>query len=120
MGKPNKRHHELCLKYKQSGQREVNKAIKAERNKRRVERFARKRAEKQEVNWEPKDPETRGSNREEGLGDFAWRPKQEHMVPYAKERSFGRRIQNQLNKEIMEAKHEEMKKNGKGKKKSDK
>lgn len=107
MAKPNKRHHELCLKYKQESRREKNKKIRAERNERRIAKFAARKAKKGEEVWDgvPKDPETRGTNRQEPMGDSFYRPKMEHMTPYQKEISFMRRIRNEREKEEYEAKH---------------
>ena len=115
MGKPNKRHHELCVRYKQSGQREVNKAIRAERNQRRIAKFAKRREAKGEdvKNVILADPESRGTNREPKHKDFAWTPKQEHMDEYSKLRSFLKRAQNQLDAVIQEEKKEAMTKKNK-------
>lgn len=107
MAKPNKRHHELCLRYKQEGRREKNKKIRAERNERRIARFAAKRAKKEKEAWDgiPKDPETRGSNRQEPMGDSFYRPRMEHMTPYQRMTSALRRIRNVRDREEYEAKH---------------
>ena len=100
----NKAHHERCQKYKNSGRREINKAKKQERDKKRIAKFARRRERKPEHTYTPKDPETRGTNKMEPLGDFAWRPKMEKMVEYQKWTSAFRRIQNQIDAEILEMK----------------
>ena len=115
MGKPNKRHHELCLKYKTEGRREKNKKIRAERNERRIAKFAKRREAKGEVkkDYIPKDPELRGTNKTPSMKDFACTPKQEHMDEYSKRRSFSARIQNQLNAVILEEKKEAMAKKNK-------
>lgn len=103
----NRSHKEGCLKYKQEGRREKNKKLKAERNERRIARFAKRSAEKSPKTYVPKDPENRGSNLEPSYGDFAYRPRMEHMTPYQKERSFEQRIQNQLDAEILAIKKAE-------------
>ena len=113
MGKPNKRHHELCQKYKQEGRREKNKKIRAERNERRIAKFARRRENKPPRVSYASNPEDRGDNRQAPLGDFAYRPKMDHMVPFQKERSFEQRIQNQLDAEILAMKREEQKRKSK-------
>lgn len=107
MAKPNKRHHELCQRYKQEGRRDKNKKIRAEKNEKRIAKFAARRAKKGESTWDgiPKDPETRVTNRMEPMGDSFYRPKMEHMLPYQKEISFLRRIRNEREKEEYEAKH---------------
>lgn len=117
MGKPNKRHHELCLKYKQEGRRDRNKKLTAERTEHRLEKIKARSAKKDKKVWDgvPKNPETRGSNRQAPLGDFAYRPKMDKMVPFQRERSFMQRVQNQLDAEIMEQKRLEQKKNSKNK-----
>lgn len=107
MGKPNKRHNELCKKYKQEGRREKNKAITAERNERRIAKFARRRENKEPRITYAADPDDRGTNMQPPLGDFAYRPKMDNMLPYQRERSFERRIQNQLDAEIMAEKKAE-------------
>jgi len=117
MSKPNKRHYELCLRYKQEGRREKNKKIRAERNERRMLKFAERREAKGEVkkDYVPKGPEFRGDNREPSLKDFAWTPKQEHMDEYSMTKSFSARIQNQLDRVLLEEKKEAMsKKKNKG------
>lgn len=117
MGKPNKRHHELCLKYKTEGRREKNKKIRAERNEKRMARFAKRREAKGEVknNYIPKDEETRGTNKQESLKYFAWSPRQDKMDEYSRRKSFSRKIKNQLDAVILEEKKEAMnKKKNKG------
>lgn len=111
----NRSHKEGCLKYKQEGRREKNKKLKAERNERRIAKFAARRANKPEKSHAPADPENRGTNLEPPIGDFAYRPRMEHMTPYQREQSFERRIQNQLDAEILEKKREEQKKKSKNK-----
>ena len=106
----NRSHKEGCLKYKQEGRREKNKKLKAERNERRIAKFARRREKKQEGSYAPKDPENRGTNLQSPIGDFAYRPRMEHMTEFQKVKSFERRIQNQLDAEILEKKRQEQKK----------
>lgn len=112
----NRSHKDGCQKYKQEGRREKNKKLKAERNERRIAKFA-KRAENKapKVDRGPKDPENRGTNFEPPIGDFAYRPRMDHMTPYQRERSFMRRIQNQLDAEILEKKRQEQRKSNKNK-----
>lgn len=119
MGKPNKRHHELCQKYKQEGRREKNKKIRAERNERRMAKFARRREAKGEETKEfvSKDPEFRGTNKQESLKFFAWSPRQDNMDEYSRVRSFSRKIQNQLDAVANAEKEEQMKKKKNGKEK---
>ena len=73
----NKSHKDRCQKYKTRGQREINKELKKKRNEKRIAKFAARREKKGEEvkNYTPKDPETRGSNKMEPLGNFAYRPK---------------------------------------------
>lgn len=108
----NRSHKEGCLKYKQEGRREKNKKLRAERNERRIAKFARRREKKQERSYAPSDPENRGTNLQPPIGDFAYRPRMEHMTEFQKVKSFERRIQNQLDAEILEKKQQEQKKKG--------
>lgn len=112
MGKPNKRHHELCQHYKQTGRRELNKAERAKRNQRRIEKFVAKREARGEVknDYVPKPEDERGDNRMPPMGDWAWRPKMKHMLPIQKEISFMRRLQNQIDAEDYAFKHGETRK----------
>ena len=103
----NKAHHDRCQKYKTRGQREINKEKKQERNQRRIAKFAARRAKKEKEAkkvYEPRDPETRGDNKIPKLGDFAYRPKMKHMTEFSAWTSLMRRVQNQLDKEIIEMK----------------
>ena len=100
----NRAHKERCTKYKNRGQCEINKKKKQEKNERRIAKFAARRKDKQPHTYVPKDPETRGTNKMEPMGDFAWRPKMEHMVEPQKWTSAMRRIQNQIDKERLEMK----------------
>lgn len=111
----NRAHKEGCLKYKQENRREKNKAIRAERNERRIAKFARRRENRPERSHAPVDPENCGTNRMEPIGNFAYRPRMDHMVEFQKVESFERRIQNQLDAEILEKKREEQKKKSKNK-----
>lgn len=113
MGKPNKRHHELCLRYKQEGRREKNKKLRAERNERRIAKFAKRREAKGEPEKKYADPENRGTNREPSHWDSAWTPKQEHMDEYSKLRSILKRAQNQIDAVLLEEKREAMAKRNK-------
>mgnify|MGYP006872986066 CR=1 FL=1 len=117
MAKPNKRHHELCLKYKQEGRRERNKRLTAEKEQRKLEKIRERSAKKPLKYYAPKDPENRGTNRMEPLGDFAYRPKMDNMLPYQREVSFGRRIQNQLDAVVLEEKRNEQSRKAKNKNK---
>ncbi len=110
MAKPNKRHHDLCVAYKNRGQRELNKQEKVIKEQKKIEKIKARTARKLAENpkeYVPKDPEARGTNKQEPLGDFAYRPKMKHMTEYAKQKSFERRIKNQLDKELMEEKKAE-------------
>lgn len=111
----NRSHKEGCQKYKQSGRREINKAIRAKRNEKRIEKFAARKAAKEARVWDgvPKDPETRGSNREPSYDGFAYRPGMDKMLPYQKLQSLMRRVQNQLDAERAEQKKKENNKEGK-------
>lgn len=53
MSKPNKRHGEKCKEYKAAGRREINKAIKQERHKKRMEMFAKRKEEGKVYEYEP-------------------------------------------------------------------
>ena len=106
----NRAHKEGCLKYKQEGRREKNKKLRAVRNERRIAKFARRRENKPERSYAPKDPENRGTNLQPPIGDFAYRPRMEHMTEFQRRQSFERRIQNQLDAEILEKKRQEQKK----------
>ncbi len=53
MSKPNKKHTEWCKNYKSRGQREINKAIKQERHKKRMAMFAKRRDEGKVYEYEP-------------------------------------------------------------------
>ena len=101
----NKNHKERCTKYKTRGQREINKAKKAERNERRIARFAARRDKKHEEKYVPTGiKRDDGSNKTESLKDSAYTPKQKNMTEFAAWKSFMKRTQNQLDKEEMELK----------------
>ena len=122
MGKPNKRHHELCLKYKTEGRREKNKKIRAEKHQRLLAKFAKRRESKGIIknDYIPKDPEIRGLNKEPKHKDSAFTPKQKHMDEYSAFRSFMKRTRNQLDAVALAEKKEAMgKKNIKGGNKND-
>ena len=53
MSKPNKKYNEWCKNYKSRGQREINKAIKQERHKKRMAMFAKRRDEGKGYEYEP-------------------------------------------------------------------
>lgn len=53
MSKPNKKHNEWCKGYKSRGQREINKAIKQERHKKRLAKFAERREEGKTYKYKP-------------------------------------------------------------------
>ena len=53
MSKPNKRHGEKCKEYKLAGRREINKAIKQERHKKRMAMFAKRKEEGKAYEYEP-------------------------------------------------------------------
>lgn len=53
MSKPNKRHNEKCKQYKTEGRREINKAIKQERHKKRMAMFAKRKEEGKAYEYEP-------------------------------------------------------------------
>lgn len=53
MSKPNKKHTEWCKNYKSRGQREINKAIKQERHKKRLAKNAERKKENKVYVYEP-------------------------------------------------------------------
>ncbi len=53
MSKPNKKHIEWCKNYKSRGQREINKAIKQERHKKRLAKLAKRKEENKVYVYEP-------------------------------------------------------------------
>ena len=111
----NRAHHERCQKYKQRGQRELNKVKKQEKNQKRIAKFAAKREKKEPHTYVPKDPETRGSNKTEPLGSFPWRPKMDRMIEVQKWTSIMRRVQNNIDaerEEVKKALEKENKKKG--------
>lgn len=55
-----KKHHEWCKAYKMRGQREINKAIKQERHKKRMERFAKRKEEGKSYVYQP-NPYVKGT-----------------------------------------------------------
>ena len=100
----NHNHKERCQKYKTRGQREINKEKKAERDRKRIARFASRAARKPPKEpYVPKDEKERGDNKM-SKNDLAYTPKQEHMTEYARRVSFLRRTQNQLDAEALELK----------------
>ncbi len=101
----NRAHKDRCQAYKTRGQREINQAKKAERNKKRIERFAARRNQKQKEEYIPTGVKRDdGSNFTESCKDFAYRPAQNHKTEFAAWTSFMRRAQNQLDKEALELK----------------
>ena len=116
MSKPNKKHNEWCKGYKSRGQRAINKAIKQERHKRRLAKFAERREDGKTYSYQknPYEKDTR-----EWLTECARREEKTHKEPneykrYA--RVFGR-----LNRDMRvieeAARQEEIKQKRSGKKK---
>lgn len=58
------RNKKWCEKYKQTGQRERNKSIKAERNQRRIAYFMKRREEGKAYEYQPNPFDPDGSRRE--------------------------------------------------------
>ena len=109
MGKPNKRHHELCQKYKQEGRREKNKKLTAQKQEKRMAKIAEKRNNKPQKERVYVDPEYRGDNRMAPLSPYGYRPKMEHMTEFQRWTSIMRRVQNEKDAEMNEIKKQEQK-----------
>ena len=109
MSKPNKRHHELCQRYKQEGRRERNKKLRAEQHEKQMAKFARRRerAAQQKKPYKYTDPDERGDNRMQSSKLSPIRNKQEHMDEYSKMKSVLRRVQNKFDAENAERKRNE-------------
>lgn len=57
MAKPNKAHHDRCVKYKNRGQREINKKLKQDRDKKRIAHFAARKEAGKCYEYKPLPPE---------------------------------------------------------------
>lgn len=116
MAKPNKAHHDRCVKYKNRGQREINKKVKQERDAKRRAKFAARREAGKCYKYEPlpKEPENKnsrswyewyGMKRERELKADPYRTKTE----YQKWTSIMRKVQNEIDEEVRLMKKEEAK-----------
>lgn len=61
MAKPNKAHKARCERYKSRGQREINKALKQEKHKKRMAKFAARREAGKTYEYKP-NPYKEGTN----------------------------------------------------------
>ncbi len=103
----NKNNKERCKRYEQQGRREKNKKIKQERDKKRMARFAKRKAEGKGVWAKEKVPnlsEERLPNisEKEFIKDF----NDDNRLPYARETSIFRKLDNMINEEIARQKAE--------------
>ncbi len=109
MAKPNKAHKARCERYKSRGQREINKEIKQQRHKKRMEKFAKRREKKaSEPVVEKVRGDERGSNITEPLGK-----QYKNALPLQKNTSMLRILQNNLDREERAEKLREAKKESK-------
>ena len=121
MAKPNKAHHDRCVKYKNRGQREINKKIKQARDKKRIARFARRKAEGKTYEYKPLPPRPENGN-EAWVWDQMKADRVEKSRPYKnktdlqKWTSIMRKVQNEIDEQLRLEKREE----SAGKKKKDK
>ena len=124
MAKPNKAHHDRCVKYKNRGQREINKKVKQERDAKRRAKFAARREAGKCYKYEslPKEPENKNSRawyewygikRERELKADPYKNKTE----YQKWTSIMRKVQNEIDEEVRLMKKEEAKISTKNEKK---
>ena len=108
----NKNHKARCERYKQSGRRIINKQKKAERHKKRMEKFAKRREEGKTYQYTP-IPYKEGTK--EYIEEKRNRASKNvsHSTPTSIYDSVMRKLDNRLAKEREALKVEEIKKNKK-------
>ena len=127
MAKPNKAHHDRCVKYKNRGQREINKKIKQEKDAKRRAKFAARRENGKCYEYKPlpKEPEDKNSRewrewvsmkRERAFKAYVNDP-YKNKTEYQKWTSIMRKVQNEIDEEIRLIKKEEAKISSKNEKK---
>jgi hypothetical protein len=114
-----KKHKQWCENYKKSGQREINKALKQERHKRRMAKFAKRREEGKTYEYKP-NPYKKGSRDWHIEREERSRKNVDRRNAVARGDSVFRKMENQLAKEaaIRKANEEERNKKKAKKKKS--
>lgn len=95
MAKPNKRHKEKCKQYQTEGRREKNKALKAERHQKYLEKFAKRRDEGKTYEYKP-NPYTPGTNKHRIEADKRAEKNKSHKLPQANLDSVKRRLENDI------------------------
>ena len=118
MAKPNKAHKERCVKYKNRGQREINKKKKQERDKKRIARFAKRREEGKTYKYEPLTPPAEDATKMEKQlyvreRNFRATKNEDHRTHWARNRSLLQKLQNELDKAALEEKRKLEAANGK-------
>lgn len=102
------RNKKWCEHYKQTGQRERNKALKAERNEKRIERFKKRREEGKAYEYKPNpyDPSGKYKEKKKYRAECAARAEKnvDRRDPISKWKSIMRIVQNEVNQEEEERK----------------
>lgn len=122
MAKPNKAHKQRCENYKKRGQREINKKIKQEKDKKRIEKFARRREDGKAYKYEPLTPpadDVPSREKSAYLMERKIRAEKnvDHRTDWARNRSYMQKLQNELDKAALEEKKKLEAANGKKKNK---
>lgn len=120
MAKPNKAHKQRCENYKKRGQREINKKLKQEKDKKRIARFAKRREEGKSYKYEPLTPPADDASFREKSAYLTERKIRaeknvDHRTPWAKNRSYMQKLQNEIDKAALEEKRRMEAANGKKK-----
>ena len=112
MAKPNKAHHDRCVKYKNRGQREINKKKTQESDQKRIARFAKRKAEGKCYEYKPLPPKPE----KDGYALYEWesmkRERYEKVMPYRhktewqKWTSIMRKVQNEIDEQLRLEKRE--------------
>ena len=102
------RNKKWCEKYKQTGQKARNKALKAERAERLTAHFAKRREEGKAYEWKPNPYDKNGSRRERKRWYAESRARAaknvDHRDDVSKWKSIMRKVQNELDREEIERK----------------
>jgi len=123
MAKPNKNNKLRCERYKAQGRREINKKKKAERNEKRIAKFAKRREEGKayEYVWLGHEPEVIDGDPKSWRRHRDWEIEKairagkntDHKTPYARMVSNRRKLKNELDAEILAEKRKEAEKDKK-------
>lgn len=106
----NKNNKERCKRYEQQGRRERNKVLKQERDKKRIARFARRKEEGKGV-WAKEKASTPSEDRLPNVSEkeFIKEFSEDHRLPYARETSIFRKLDNMISAEELRQKRHEAK-----------